>query len=74
MRELKRAVLESGVYTSPLPDPDHAWQWARDLISGDPAMVSLIRNRLLFEWMPDPHKVECLDEIISALRSTSSFD
>jgi hypothetical protein len=74
MRELQSAAVDAGIYTSPAPDPENPRQWAVDLISGDPAMKSVIMNRRAFEWMPHPSSFENLDEIASALRPTHSPD
>lgn len=72
MRELGDAAWESGVYP-PSPEAEKPGRWAVNLISGNPAMIGLIQNKLMFERMPHPSKIENLDEIVSALRPTHDF-
>jgi len=67
MHELGDAAWESGVYAPP-PNPENSDQWAVNLLSGNPAMTSVIQNKLAFEWMSDPGNIESLDEIVSAFR------
>jgi hypothetical protein len=74
MREIEKAALEAGICTTPSPDPANPSHWTLDLVSGDPAMKSLLQNKCTFEWMPDPESLETLDEFVSALRPTRSFD